>query len=392
MNRGNRRTLRSFLSMPAAIAILVCVASVGHAGIIDCNSNGVEDATDIAGETSEDCNTNTIPDECDIDTGTSSDCDNNGIPDDCEPDCNENFIVDACDLTTDCDPACCISARGGFNFCGNSQDCNTNSVPDECEVGPGVILSVWVGGNGDWSEPTNWCPPQLPDNDGKVSYEVVIAGPSSTTSMNLSPTINELTIDNFAELRTFGDRTINVLGNVVIDNGGFYGTQELGRGTIPNSTGMFANNVTILSTTAPGFMDLQDEMSATVFGDFLMDGTGAVCSLRGGSSPPRLRNNSRTFPEARGLPPIPSMTVFGNFQMDVIAEVEVGTDSGMSLFSDWNNFASPSACFDWTEGELLLDGGNLRGTLQVFELVSSSLQCACASSRVSPVSMTFRSP
>ena len=136
---------------------------------------------------------------------------------------------------------------------------------------------------------------------------------------------------------------------------------------IANSTAMFANNVTIRSTTAPGFMDLQDEMSLMVFENLRMDGTGALCTLRGGSSPPRLRNRSQAFP-VRGNFTIPSMTVVGNFQMDVIADVQVGTGSGMSLLNDWNNFASPSACFDWTEGELFLDGGNLRRSPQVFEL------------------------
>ncbi len=34
--------------------------------IPDCNTNGVDDGTDIAGGTSEDCNTNSIPDECEV--------------------------------------------------------------------------------------------------------------------------------------------------------------------------------------------------------------------------------------------------------------------------------------------------------------------------------------
>ena len=37
--------------------------------IIDCNSNGIPDATDISSATSQDCNSNGIPDECDIANG-----------------------------------------------------------------------------------------------------------------------------------------------------------------------------------------------------------------------------------------------------------------------------------------------------------------------------------
>ncbi len=43
--------------------------------IVDCNNNGVADATDISSGTSQDCNANTVPDECDIAGGTSEDYD-----------------------------------------------------------------------------------------------------------------------------------------------------------------------------------------------------------------------------------------------------------------------------------------------------------------------------
>ena len=49
----------------------------------DCNSNGVEDAQDIAGGTSVDCDQNGAPDECQIRV---SDCDGNGMLDVCELD------------------------------------------------------------------------------------------------------------------------------------------------------------------------------------------------------------------------------------------------------------------------------------------------------------------
>ena len=97
----------------------------------DCNGNGIDDALDIAGDTSEDCtgngipdecesdcNTNTVADSCDIAFGTSDDCDGMGRPDECEPDCNTNGVADRCDIAE-----------------ATSGDCNFNGVPDECEPG-----------------------------------------------------------------------------------------------------------------------------------------------------------------------------------------------------------------------------------------------------------------
>jgi hypothetical protein len=51
--------------------------------VLDCNSNGIADLTDIASGTSQDCNTNGIPDECDIASGFSIDIDADGQLDDC---------------------------------------------------------------------------------------------------------------------------------------------------------------------------------------------------------------------------------------------------------------------------------------------------------------------
>ncbi len=53
----------------------------------DCNTNGVEDACDIADGTSSDCQPNDVPDGCDIADGTSRDDDGNGIPDECPVSC-----------------------------------------------------------------------------------------------------------------------------------------------------------------------------------------------------------------------------------------------------------------------------------------------------------------
>lgn len=52
--------------------------------IADCDNNGIDDATDIAGGTYLDCNLNGAPDDCEIASGTSADCNANSTPDECE--------------------------------------------------------------------------------------------------------------------------------------------------------------------------------------------------------------------------------------------------------------------------------------------------------------------
>jgi hypothetical protein len=103
---------------------------------LDCNSNAIPDACDLAAATSVDCNGNAVPDECetdcnangipddcDIAAGTSPDCNGEGIPDECGfiPgtffDCNSNAVPDVCDISG-----------------GTSSDCNTNGLPDGCEL------------------------------------------------------------------------------------------------------------------------------------------------------------------------------------------------------------------------------------------------------------------
>jgi len=105
--------------------------------ITDCNSNGIDDATDISSGTSSDCDVNGVPDECDPDCGTNGipddcegDCDNDGVPDDCEADTNSNGVPDDCEIV-DCNNNTIDDATDIAN--GTSDDCDANGVPDECE-------------------------------------------------------------------------------------------------------------------------------------------------------------------------------------------------------------------------------------------------------------------
>jgi subtilisin family serine protease len=116
----------------------MCNASGNCAGgsIVDCNSNGTDDACDLGQGTSQDCNANAIPDKCDIASGTSIDCNGNAIPDDCESDCNGNGIADECDIASgpseDCNGNMIPDECDVFG--GTSQDCNSDIIPDECQA------------------------------------------------------------------------------------------------------------------------------------------------------------------------------------------------------------------------------------------------------------------
>lgn len=58
-----RRSLESLLVLLIGLGVLPALAA---GGIVDCNGNGVDDATDISNGTSEDCNFDGVPDECGV--------------------------------------------------------------------------------------------------------------------------------------------------------------------------------------------------------------------------------------------------------------------------------------------------------------------------------------
>ena len=113
----------------------------------DCDNDGVPD--DCEGEP--DCNSNGIPDSCDISSGASNDVNSNGIPDECDPDCDNDGIPD--DVEADCDN------DGVPDDCEGEPDCNLNGIPDSCDISSGASNDVNSNGIPDECDPD--C-----DNDG----------------------------------------------------------------------------------------------------------------------------------------------------------------------------------------------------------------------------------
>jgi len=114
--------------------------------LIDCNSNGIADATDIGAGTSLDCDGNAFPDEC------QHDHDLDGLPDSCDPQClvpgpdsDGDGVLDLCDTAIDCDSNHIPDAfeidrnqNGIKDTCEFSGDCNLNGLPDALDLAVGI--------------------------------------------------------------------------------------------------------------------------------------------------------------------------------------------------------------------------------------------------------------
>ena len=103
----------------------------------DCNTNGIDDATDIATSTSQDCNANGIPDECETDS------DGDGTPDDCDNCPNDRNKTDpgicgcgVSDVDTDGDGAADCNDNCPALANEDQADSDGDGVGDVCEPPP----------------------------------------------------------------------------------------------------------------------------------------------------------------------------------------------------------------------------------------------------------------
>lgn len=118
--------------------------------ILDCNGNGIADATDISGGASQDANANGVPDECedcnansvldsiDIAMGDSFDIDGNGVPDECQADCDGDEVPDSMQIAADEDLD--LDFDGVLDAC--QVDCDGDLVADTVQIRLDMSLDV----------------------------------------------------------------------------------------------------------------------------------------------------------------------------------------------------------------------------------------------------------
>ena len=116
-------------------------------------------------------------------------------------DCNTNGILDACEFDE-----------------GNSLDCNSDGIPDDCQQ-TGPVDSRWIGGTQPltWSIAANWCQPLVPNNGTPAgnTYSVTIPGTTPVCTLDISPTISDLTIQDGGTLEVNADSGASVRTLVV---------------------------------------------------------------------------------------------------------------------------------------------------------------------------------
>ncbi len=382
--------------------------------ITDCNENGVPDycdgdcaasggACNLPGcGQSADCNSNDILDECDIaDCVANPDCD----------DCNLNGVPDSCDIAGP-----------------TSHDVDADEVPDEC------ISPTTNGSSQDWTDGTNWdLGGNYPDNVDSAQNQYVTL--KSTDDIFLDETVE------IQSLRLLDDANLSVTqagtGDLVISTaGGIYAEGNLlvandreidasaGLVTI-GQTGKYIadpaeDNVSASLTAAgvailegdcdanihSGEMNLDDTMSVSVSGDFIIDGLPAPCGVlantsQGGAAQPQQAMAIRTCASALGsaasalgiiIPPklsacgsgrpltrtaipLPGavLTVNGDLTflqaVYTVTEASETEDNRIILRGDFNHYATYPSWFNWSEGLIVLDGAGL----QVIEVAGLDL-------------------
>jgi len=316
-------------------------------------------------------------------------------------DCNRNGLPDVCDL--DCDA---LSGTCDLPGCGESVDVDpADGIPDECvEFTGGCAPDV------DWSCYDNWDIPGdvYPDNAPEDTYSVTLDDPTDDVFLDVTVTIDTLTILNGATLNVtqsgVGDLTIvkeggiEAEGTIYVDldraisvttgpltlgSGGLYQADPDSPGSgcdsrVSVSASLSTDSITIgqgdIAGPAAGTMILEDSMSATTANDFVLDGRGAIScedvNPRGSSdTPPILRVRDTSSVSVQG-----DMCVWGS--VDVVYDSTVP----LQLGGNFDNQSLYPECFDWSSGGMLLGGGASRSSqeAQVIEVAGRDLGASFA--------------
>src|SRR5271157_557793 len=84
-------------------------------------------------------------------------------------------------------------------------------------------VDIWLGGAGNYSSAAKWSLGVVPNNTTQATYSVVIAN-SSAVTLDINPTIDNLTIDATSSLSIPNDQALTVVGSGsmtgTIDNSG----------------------------------------------------------------------------------------------------------------------------------------------------------------------------
>ena len=86
----------------------------------------------------------------------------------------------------------------------------------------GQIISIWNGGAGTWGTPANWTPVGVPNNGGGNTYDVRIDNgnaAASNVTLNISPTIDLLTVDAAERLAVANGSSLTIAGGGIANAG-----------------------------------------------------------------------------------------------------------------------------------------------------------------------------
>ncbi len=334
-------SFRSTAVAPVFIGLLIFGVAPLHAQS-DCNDNGVDDADDIAAcagsPSCDDCNLNGVPDECDI--------------------------------------------AGGFSL----DEAPADGVPDECmdfaQSPPGTCTGLI---HNSWSCPENWGLPDpfyplngLPAGSVYSPTLDALPGPQEVDHvfLDVDTTINGLRIIDGAvfhviQLGGVGDLNFDPPGEILLEGHMMVGDDRLiglGGTVRPRVTigrcGMYqkdpifsdveaqlhAREIVVL---AGGELELVDEMSVTVTGDFIADGTQALLAT---SCDPPSAVGVVVPTRIRLWAALLNLNIAGNMILTGHVEIDNTSSDGVLLGGDFHNQSIAPSLYDWTQGKLTMTG------------------------------------
>ena len=150
----------------------------------------------------------------------------------------------------------------------------------ETRIAPAVITAMWIGGDGNWDDPSHWDIGAVPNNGGGNTYHAVInvAG-DAQISINGSFTLDSIVNHEALWLRS--GSMFHLAGSNSI-NEGLIQLQYSPGSTRLSLGGTFTNDGTIRTEQTHWYSWLQGEIYLNA--DTLIDGSGAI-QMAAGSTP-----------------------------------------------------------------------------------------------------------